>query len=91
MVAERETRLRSYLLWEAAGRPQGRDLEFWLRAEADLRSEAEAGARSPSRPRLTLVPGIPFFSLPPHRSIAMRFHRENPNPRLTLPDDKRQF
>lgn len=28
--------LRSYLLWEQAGRPQGRDVEFWLQAEQEL-------------------------------------------------------
>jgi hypothetical protein len=31
---------RAYRLWEAAGRPDGRDLEFWLQAEA----EAHAGS-----------------------------------------------
>ncbi len=27
----------AYLLWEKAGRPYGRDLEFWYRAEEDFR------------------------------------------------------
>ena len=27
---------RAYLLWEQAGKPSGRDEEFWLRAEAEL-------------------------------------------------------
>ncbi|WP_166096493.1 DUF2934 domain-containing protein [Bradyrhizobium barranii] len=30
-----ETRRRAYKLWENAGRPEGRDLEFWLRAERE--------------------------------------------------------
>ncbi len=30
---------RAYLAWERAGRPEGRDREFWLRAEAELKSE----------------------------------------------------
>ncbi len=28
----------AYQLWESAGRPVGRDLEFWLAAEAKVRS-----------------------------------------------------
>ena len=28
----------AYQLWETAGRPSGRDLEFWLAAEAKLRA-----------------------------------------------------
>jgi hypothetical protein len=31
---------RAYQIWEAAGRPENRDLEFWLTAEADLRSRS---------------------------------------------------
>jgi hypothetical protein len=30
----------AYQLWEDAGRPQGQDLEFWLAAEAQIRSAA---------------------------------------------------
>lgn len=26
---------RAFVLWEAAGRPNGRDLEFWLQAEIE--------------------------------------------------------
>lgn len=29
-------RARTRELWEAAGRPAGRDLEFWLMAEAEV-------------------------------------------------------
>lgn len=28
----------AYQLWETAGRPSGRDLEFWLAAEAKVRA-----------------------------------------------------
>lgn len=31
-----QTRERAYALWEAAGRPDGDGVEFWLRAEAEL-------------------------------------------------------
>lgn len=32
---------RSHELWQKAGSPDGRDLEFWLGAEAELRRERE--------------------------------------------------
>jgi hypothetical protein len=31
-----EVAQRAYQLWQAAGRPIGRDLEYWLQAEAEL-------------------------------------------------------
>jgi hypothetical protein len=30
---------RAYLLWEQAGRPEGRDQEFYLQAERELQEE----------------------------------------------------
>jgi hypothetical protein len=33
---------RAYQLWEERGRPEGRDLEFWLEAEAEIRRESDA-------------------------------------------------
>lgn len=35
--------LRAYRLWEAAGRPIGRDVEHWLQAEAELRMAGRFG------------------------------------------------
>jgi len=32
-------RRRSHELWEAAGRPEGRDQEFWYQAERELKHE----------------------------------------------------
>ena len=44
---------RAYLLWEKEGRPQGRDVELWLKAEAELASVSAPSlkrvARSGSR------------------------------------------
>jgi hypothetical protein len=34
-----KVRTRAYELWEAAGRPPDRDLEFWLEAERQIREE----------------------------------------------------
>lgn len=33
---EDSIRERAYLLWEAAGRPDGDGVEFWLKAEEEL-------------------------------------------------------
>ncbi len=43
---EREARIkeRAYLLWEADGRPPGRDEEYWERARELVGMEASAGA-----------------------------------------------
>jgi hypothetical protein len=41
---ENEIRQRAREIWEENGRPAGRDLEFWLRAEREFR-EAEALAK----------------------------------------------
>jgi hypothetical protein len=32
-----EIRTRAHTLWEQHGRPSGRDLEFWLQAESELK------------------------------------------------------
>lgn len=70
MVSEHEIRVRSYLLWEAEGRPQGRDMEFWFCAQAQI--EAESRAPSPwKRPGLFVVPGA-VVSSPPRKRIANR-------------------
>lgn len=41
-----EIAVRAYHLWEKAGRPQARELECWLQAETEVRSESRkfAGA-----------------------------------------------
>jgi hypothetical protein len=47
-----EVRVRAYLLWEQHGRPFGRDEEFWLQAEKEIREakesrDAELSGRDP--------------------------------------------
>ena len=56
-VQHEEIVVRAREFWQKAGSPAGRDLEFWLAAEHDLRLEREnvkdtmaAVARSESRP-----------------------------------------
>ena len=70
MVAEQDVRIRSYLLWEAEGRPLGRDMEFWFRAEAQVAAESRAPA-SWKRPRLFVVPSA-VVSSPPRKLVANR-------------------
>ena len=40
-IAQEEITARSRQLWQQAGSPEGRDLEFWLAAEAELRRDRE--------------------------------------------------
>ena len=41
MVRRPKVRARAYELWEQAGRPPERDLEFWLEAEKQFKEERE--------------------------------------------------
>ena len=41
----RQIRERAFCLWEADGSPEGREMDYWLRAEQDL----DAGAPKPDR------------------------------------------
>ena len=34
---------RAYALWEANGRPEGRDLDYWLQAEREIVNYSMAG------------------------------------------------
>ena len=45
-VSRDEVAQRAYQLWVAAGQPIGRDLEYWLQAEAELLAARQSG-RSP--------------------------------------------
>ena len=35
---------RAYILWEQAGRPQGRDVEYWLQAESQIKQDSQSFA-----------------------------------------------
>jgi hypothetical protein len=64
---------RAYLLWEAAGRPPGRDLEFWDRAQAALAAEGRAYAAPPAQAAASGVAEPPAPALaPPARTSARR-------------------
>ncbi|KAF0138553.1 MAG: hypothetical protein FD153_1240 [Rhodospirillaceae bacterium] len=46
-------RERAYQLWEAEGCKQGRDMEYWFRAEAQIAGEQAAGQARASLPSQT--------------------------------------
>jgi len=41
--ADDQIKRRAHELWEQAGRPEGRELEFWHRAERELQGASERG------------------------------------------------
>jgi hypothetical protein len=52
MASEDQIRNYAHRLWEKAGRPEGRDAEFWHAAEVELSTESE----SPDAPSETTQP-----------------------------------
>lgn len=71
--------LRSYQLWEEAGRPDGHSEEFWALAEIELRSAAgDGGSQPPPLP----VPQAPAHAVPPViREAVQLVARPAANPR----------
>ena len=61
---------RAYSLWQQAGRPAGRDEEFWLRAEAELAAPASGGGLPP-------VIAPPLVTPPPAHT-ALSVHQVPP-------------
>jgi hypothetical protein len=59
MATEQQIRDYAYQLWDRAGRPQGRDAEFWHAAEVELNAESESpDAPTPSeQPNRNTLPG----------------------------------
>lgn len=43
-LAETDIRIRSYLIWEREGRPDGQAQQHWLRAISELQDELPLGA-----------------------------------------------
>jgi hypothetical protein len=52
---DEQIRLRAYRLWEEAGRPEGREEEFWHQAERDLQRAGDGGEFGPDP--TSLLPG----------------------------------
>ena len=58
----------AYHLWEQAGRPDGRDLEFWTRAEEKMAASGWHAPHTPAEPA------------DPHPSDEDRSNVHNPSP-----------
>lgn len=77
---------RAYYLWEQADRPEGRDKEFWLRAEAEL-SAASAMPPvlpPPISPQPQATDASPALAIPPAIKSAVKSPGPRP-PRPRLP------
>lgn len=70
MLSEEVIRERSYQIWLSEGRPDGKAVEHWLRAETEL--ENELPARIVSSRSKDLVASRPLISKPPNRQTAGR-------------------
>ncbi|MGC9953084.1 MAG: DUF2934 domain-containing protein [Rhizomicrobium sp.] len=76
--SEDEIRIRSYLIWERDGRPEGKSEEHWLRAKAELEAEFEADWRAASlegESTTFVLPLLPISS-PPNRSVSAKIGSE---------------
>ena len=57
-TVEEEIRIRAHQLWEQAGRPEGREDEFWHQAEKELLNEGgEQGDRKGNFDTPDVLPG----------------------------------
>lgn len=68
---EDRVRREAYRLWEEAGRPHGRDAEFWHEASALVEREAAASAEAaapPPKPRKKAAKPAPKAAPPPRKS-----------------------
>ena len=54
MITDNAIRERSYLIWKREGCPQGRNLEHWQTAKAEL--EADPAKANPSRAKAAASP-----------------------------------
>ncbi len=84
-LSEDAIRLRSYLIWQRGGCPQGSALDHWLCAKAELEAELQATATIDSHlrggpPLRNLLGGFvkPRVSIssPPRRNVATRIAPE---------------
>jgi len=76
MVSEEAIRKRSYEIWQREGRPEGRALEHWLQAKAELEHEQ-------------LQPGRPKSRTFEYHTMPYRFEEwqrtVQPRPRISTP------
>jgi len=75
MVSEEAIRQRSYEIWQREGRPEGKALNHWLQAKAELEREQQ--------------PAKPKFRTFEYHTMLYRFEEwqrtVEPKPRITAP------
>ena len=74
---------RAYTLWEAAGRPQGRDAEFWLKAEADFAKKNQP--KSNSEKTVSTARSAPAITVPIKPAQAATMASQIPIARVSKP------
>jgi hypothetical protein len=67
--------LRSYLIWEREGRPDGRADEHWRRAKLELEAEMQEASMTGKTADIVL-PRLPI-STPPLKSMSVRVETES--------------
>jgi hypothetical protein len=72
-VLEDAVRLRSYLIWQQEGCPDGKALSHWLQAKAEVEAELWTGA--PPRALLTFVMPRVAISVPPNKRVSIKIRR----------------
>jgi len=71
MIPDDAIRLRSYLIWEKAGCPDGKALEHWQHARDELEVEFAALLSRFDDCERTVVPRVPIRR-PPQRLTSVR-------------------
>jgi len=71
-VTESQIGVAAYKLWESAGHPAGRDLEFWLNAEKQLRAASKAASSTRVAP--------PVDEKGVHKGASVQLVASQPNP-----------
>lgn len=78
MVSEEAIRKRSYEIWQRDGCPEGKAVEHWFRAEAELEAERQAAVFpwSGGDCREFVVARVPISS-PPKESVSRPIPRKD--------------
>lgn len=71
MIPEDAIRLRSYLIWQKAGCPEGKALEHWRQAKDELQAEPRAGMFNLQDCQRRVIPRPPIMK-PPQRLTSVR-------------------
>ena len=72
MAREHLVRSRAYAIWESEGRPDGRDVEHWMRASQELDAlKHDIDPASSADSILTLLGSLHIETMPPEERMAV--------------------